>query len=151
MQHYVVGFLFNWKQDRVVLIRKTKPDWQAGKLNGVGGKIELGETPYEAMAREFQEETGVAIDPSFWIYVAVMANGTRIKQGDVYLHVFAAKFANVLQRVRQTTEEIPSVFTTWEAVNHPDVLHNLRWLIPLCSNALQHCCWEPIDMPNGIR
>ena len=37
---YVVGFAFNKEKTKVLLIKKTKPDWQAGQLNGIGGKIE---------------------------------------------------------------------------------------------------------------
>jgi len=54
---YVVGFLFSEDQSRVLLVWKNRPAWQNGKLNGVGGKIEAGETPLQAMEREFKEET----------------------------------------------------------------------------------------------
>lgn len=64
--NYVVGFLFNHDLSQVALIRKIKPQWQAGKLNGVGGKIEPGETPLEAMVREFKEETGAYVPPDDW-------------------------------------------------------------------------------------
>ena len=55
---YVAGFLFSPDRSRVLLIRKNRPAWQAGKLNGLGGKIEPGETPPQAMRREFREEQG---------------------------------------------------------------------------------------------
>lgn len=55
---YVLGFMFNEDESKVLLIMKNRPAWQAGKLNGVGGKIEAGETPIQAMEREFAEETG---------------------------------------------------------------------------------------------
>lgn len=61
MQEYACGFLFSEDRSRVLLIRKRRPAWQAGKLNGVGGKIEPGETPLQAMRREFREEAGVDI------------------------------------------------------------------------------------------
>lgn len=57
-QQYVVGLAVN--QGWVALIRKAKPAWQAGRLNGIGGKVEPGEDPQLAMAREFEEEAGVA-------------------------------------------------------------------------------------------
>lgn len=53
---YVCGFLVYGHS--VALMRKNRPQWQVGKLNGIGGKIEDGETAAEAMRREFQEETG---------------------------------------------------------------------------------------------
>src|SRR5690242_8153539 len=59
-QEYVVGFALD-NFGRVALIRKNRPDWQKGSLNGIGGHIEQGETAYAAMVREFQEETGVEI------------------------------------------------------------------------------------------
>ena len=55
---YVVGLMFNKSMSQVALIRKQKPKWQAGLLNGIGGKIEDGETGLDAMRREFYEETG---------------------------------------------------------------------------------------------
>lgn len=55
---YVLGFMFNLAESKVLLVWKNRPAWQAGKLNGVGGKIEEGETPIQAMNREFAEETG---------------------------------------------------------------------------------------------
>lgn len=54
---FVLGFLFSEDGSRVLLVWKNRPAWQNGKLNGVGGKIEPGETPLQAMKREFLEET----------------------------------------------------------------------------------------------
>lgn len=58
--NYVLGFLFTHDKRFVALIEKTKPEDQAGLLNGVGGKMDQGpdESPNEAMIREFREETG---------------------------------------------------------------------------------------------
>ena len=55
----VVGFMFSVLKSSVVLIKKERPKWQEGKLNGVGGKVEKGESPFDAMKREFLEETGL--------------------------------------------------------------------------------------------
>lgn len=59
MKRYVLGFMFSEDGTQVALIKKTKPEWQAGKLNGIGGKIEEKEAMHEAMIREFEEETGL--------------------------------------------------------------------------------------------
>jgi hypothetical protein len=66
MTRYVLGFMV-WGS-LVSLIRKKRPKWQAGKLNGVGGHVEEGEPPRNAMAREFFEETGVKTSPDLWEY-----------------------------------------------------------------------------------
>lgn len=59
---YCCGFLFNHELTLVALIRKLKPTWQAGKLNGIGGHIEVtDESPLAAQRREFNEEAGMDI------------------------------------------------------------------------------------------
>ena len=45
IKEYVAGFLFSRDGSLLALILKNKPDWQKGKLNAIGGKIEDGETP----------------------------------------------------------------------------------------------------------
>ncbi len=70
MKSHVLGFLFNNEGSQVVLIRKNRPDWQSGLLNGIGGKIEQPETARMAMAREFKEESGVESNPEAWRYFA---------------------------------------------------------------------------------
>ena len=68
---YVLGFLFDIAGESVVLIQKTKPAWQAGRFNAVGGKIEAGELPSQAMQREFKEEAG--LDIGVWEHTATLA------------------------------------------------------------------------------
>ncbi len=50
MKRWVVGFLFNTKGE-IALISKTHPEWQAGKLNGVGGAVEGEETQLERIRK----------------------------------------------------------------------------------------------------
>lgn len=95
-KEYCLGFLFDPPFENVVLIKKNRPEWQAGKLNGVGGKIEEGETPLEAMVREFWEETTVLL-PS-WKYVEKLT----FEGASVY--VFAA-CSQLLKDVRSNTDE----------------------------------------------
>ena len=61
MIKYVVGIIFDDTHENTLLIRKQRPIWQLGKLNGVGGKIEENETSYEAMVRECEEECGLVL------------------------------------------------------------------------------------------
>ena len=60
-QHYVLGLLFRGCYSGVVLIEKTKPQWQAGLLNGIGGKVEPGESAFDAATRELREELDVSV------------------------------------------------------------------------------------------
>ena len=91
---YVVGFLFSNDRRWVTLIEKKRPDWQAGKLNGVGGKVEKGEAINDAMVREFREGTGVSTKWTDWEEFALL----RGDHGAVYIfralnteHFFLAK------------------------------------------------------------
>ena len=54
MSAYTLGFVFDSSQEKVLLVHKQRPAWQAGKVNGIGGKVELGETPHTGIVRECQ-------------------------------------------------------------------------------------------------
>ncbi|HOP65884.1 MAG TPA: 8-oxo-dGTP diphosphatase [Bacilli bacterium] len=47
------------RKDDQILLALKKRGFGVGKYNGVGGKLEPGETPEEAMIRETEEEIGV--------------------------------------------------------------------------------------------
>ncbi|HEX8911117.1 MAG TPA: NUDIX domain-containing protein [Humisphaera sp.] len=119
MQHYACGFLFSPDRARVLLIRKRRPAWQAGKLNGVGGKVEPGETPADAMAREFREEAGLSV--AGWEPVL------RLAGPDWVGHFFRA-FGDV-DAARSMTDEQLEIHPA--ATPPAEVIPNLRWMIPM--------------------
>lgn len=47
------------KKDNKIMLALKKKGFGAGKYNGIGGKLELGETPEQAMLREAYEEAGI--------------------------------------------------------------------------------------------
>ena len=55
---FTLGITFSADGQHVYLMRKDHPNFQAGKLNGVGGKLEPGETFADCMAREGREVSG---------------------------------------------------------------------------------------------
>ena len=57
--NYVVGIVTDGS--KILLLRKNNPDWQKGLYNGVGGKVDLDETPLEAIKRGCQKEVGLEI------------------------------------------------------------------------------------------
>ena len=71
---YVLGFMFSEDHDHVVVIEKNKPEWQKGKLNVPGGKVDSGEKPIEAVIREFREETGYETRSGDWSHFARMVS-----------------------------------------------------------------------------
>lgn len=126
MQEYVLGFLFNETKDKVVLLRKLRPLWQAGRLNGVGGKIETGESPAEAMRREFREEAGV--DVTAWDLFA------RLNHDKWRVFVFSAFDSKVLSNVVAKTDEALQIIPADAMSLHTDSISNLQWLVPLARN-----------------
>lgn len=120
MQGYVCGFLFSPDRARVLLIRKRRPDWQKGKLNGVGGKIEHGESPACAMRREFCEEAGLDIDD--WREVVVLTGP------DWQGHFFRA-VGDIIDAARAITDEQLEIHPVAKLPS--DTIPNLHWLIPL--------------------
>ena len=46
---------------KTLMLKRCKPDDQCGKYNGLGGKVEFGESPQEAMIREVNEESGLLV------------------------------------------------------------------------------------------
>ena len=117
---YVNGFLFSPDYSQVVLIEKQKPEWQAGKLNGVGGKIEPGEAPEQAMRREFFEETGLDV-PAWQLFCKLNWRGGCVHFfraiGDVNRTYTVEK-----EIIRKVPVEHLSVFK---------IIPNLLWLVPM--------------------
>jgi 8-oxo-dGTP diphosphatase len=119
--HYSAGFLFSHAKDRVLLIRKNRPAWMHGMLNGIGGHIEPGETPHDCMVRECKEETGLDV-PEWKQFVTL-----RIPSKAV-IHFFAST-GPVFHARKTTDEELYLAYTA--EVNSLHTIPNLRWLIPM--------------------
>lgn len=137
MTEYVCGLLFSESRETVALVHKQKPAWQAGKLNGPGGKIERRETPPEAMAREFAKETGVEIAPEQWQPLAVL------RGVDFTVHFFAA-FDNMVFCCRTIEAEQIIVGSVAGALAGEALIPNLRVLIPLALD--RSGIVKPVDM-----
>lgn len=127
--NYVLGFVFDLKMENVVLIRKKKPAWQEGLLNGVGGKIEPGESPLQAMIREYEEEANLRLWPSTWNYLATVA-------GDDWFMSCYYAVGNIIYEFAETpdgAEEEIEKWPVWAVLGAVDIIPNLRYLIPLAQ------------------
>lgn len=126
---YVVGFQFNPERTKVALIRKSKPEWQRGLLNGVGGKIEQSDgSALAAMVREFKEETGVVTD--VWLHYA------RMEGGDWAVECFCC--TGNLNWLRSAEEEpIEIIDLDGRTLARADVIENLPWLINLALDSME--------------
>lgn len=126
---YVAGFMFS-TPTFVALIRKRRPSWQAGRYNAIGGKVELYETPAEAMVREFKEETSYESSLDDW---RLFCRLTHPHRGG-YVYFFVASFDKAKGVVQQTTDELVDwihIPTLFDGVAREKMIPNLRWLIPM--------------------
>lgn len=127
MIRYVLGFAFD-PHGRLALIKKLRPDWQAGKWNGVGGKLEATDhSTAHAMAREFAEETGVSIPADQWRNVAHME-----RDGVWTCDVFTVQHDSVANVRTCTDEEVRLVTCRWFDKNQHLALENVATLIQVC-------------------
>lgn len=119
---YVVGFMFSAELRTVLLMIKNRPDWQRGKLNGIGGRIEENETPEQAMQREFAEETNVY--ETGWNLFATLSD----ERGWI-VHFFYAK--GDIGKAETVTDETVIPFSLKDLGDDPAIIPNLTWLIPM--------------------
>ena len=122
MQAYTLGFLFSKDGNVVWLIRKKRPTWQAGLLNGVGGHIEKDESAIDAMIREFKEEAGLSI--ADWNHFCTISDDINY---ECYCYL---AFSDEMPKT-ETEEEI-----VWYPTNclPKDVVFNLHWMVPMALN-----------------
>jgi len=126
VQQYACGFLFSIDRSHVLLIRKRRPAWQAGRLNGIGGKVEPGETFAQAMQREFREEA--FLDLSDWQPALQLSGQDDTVSSRTWSATFFRAFGD-LHRARATTDEMLEIHRV-DALPL-EVIPNLRWIIPL--------------------
>lgn len=135
-QQYVCGFAFDPSREFVVLIRKNRPEWQKGKRNGVGGKMEEHhETIYHAQEREFFEETGVRIPASQWRHFCTLSD---TRTGAV-IH-FLETTTDIVHEVKSKTDEKVELREV-ARLKDAQCVRSVAWLIPLAldgSKSLAH-------------
>lgn len=137
---YVAGLVFC--DNHVLLIRKNRPNWMNGKLNGIGGHIELGENPIDAMKREFTEETGLT-SPN-WTPFAILTGSVADKAKlNWSVYWFTTTIPNKETFKPKLTTDEPVHWYNLGRVDYHPIVPNLRWLI--------HMALERISNTNIVR
>lgn len=114
-------------------MRRTRPAWQAGCVNALGGKLAESESAADAARREVREEAGVDVEG--WTEVLVW------EDREYTMHVLQA----VSDRAREVrTMEDQEVFLADVAELPREVIDNLRWLVPLALD-------EDVALPVRVR
>lgn len=138
MKRYVVGFVFTADYEQVLLMTKNRPDWQIGRMNGIGGKIEADEPDVSAIVRESKEESDLDISEQEWVLCCTST------APDWEVLFFGAVLPGRLADAKSVTDE-PVAWYSTETLP-ANVIDNLRWLIPLSINRL-----KKVDALGSVR
>lgn len=138
MKAYVVGFVFDVGMNHVLLIHKNRPEWQKGFVNGLGGKIEEGESSLAAVAREIQEESSLEIAEDAWLYAG------RIYSETLSVEFFGSVYEGAMSDARTVEDE----FIEWFPVSQlpHNVIENLKWLIPIVIDKMKNQLIKEFDV-----
>jgi len=136
MKHYCLGFIFTPSGDHLWMVRKNRPEWQAGLLNGIGGKleVELGEDGIQAQVRETFEETGWQSHYHDWRSFHTM------KFEDATVYCYTTKTDAVLMSM--TDEEIVLVDVDEASRWNRRMVDNMFYLIPMAWAACGYDFWS---------
>lgn len=138
MQKYVVGFVFDTTMEHVLLIHKNRPEWQNGLINGLGGKIEKGESPTEAVAREIKEESGLITKEDAWVYIGVIESNT----------FSVAMFGYIYEGAMTDAQSMEDEHIEWFPVHAlpANVIQNIPWLVPITIDKIQNQKFETFSV-----
>lgn len=128
---YTYTICFIKQRNRILLLNREKPRWM-GSWNGIGGKIEEGETPTECVLREVYEETEIKLDNI--IYKGTI-NRIYNNSQEGEIHAFIADLSDdyVYNTPRQSSEGI----IDWKSISwilHPEntgVATNIPKFLPI--------------------
>ena len=130
---FVLALLYSMDGRQVVLMKRTRPSWQAGRVNALGGGILVGETAASAARREVREECGVDVEE--WSEVLVW------EDAEYRMHVMRAMSSRATEA---RTLEDQEVFLASVDALPENVIDNLRWLVPLALD-------RDVSLPIEVR
>ncbi len=120
--------LFLLREDKKeVLLAMKKRGFGEGKWNGVGGKVEEGETVTQAVIREAQEEIGVGIDEEHLIARGEIEFSFE-HPNDMHLlvHIFTT---TVWEGTPSESEEMKPVWYSFDSVPYQEMwVDDPHWL-----------------------
>jgi 8-oxo-dGTP diphosphatase len=138
---YTLCFIRHQPTDQILMLLRRYPP-NEGYLNGVGGKIEPDEVPWEANIREVAEETGIPLDEARFggIVTWPLTPGVKCRGG---MFVYTADLPHGMTPwtgITQTTEGDLRWFSTDSACRGSGVVDNIPYFLPrLLGN------FEPVE------
>lgn len=129
MKKYTVGFIFDKELEKVLLVHKTAPEWQVGLINGVGGKMEEGESGIDCIVREIKEETNLDVEKDSVHFVGALTE--PLAYVEVFGYIYEGELFEAYVFEKEKIE--------WFAVKDlpKNMITNLNWLIPLTLEKLK--------------
>ncbi len=129
MKHtaYVLTFMFDINHEWVWLIEKQKPAWQKGCLNGIGGKIEEGETHDAAAARELHEESGLLVEQNDLTYIGLM-RGKNNDESSFEVHIYAGTTFRELHTMEEEKIDCYEVCSLYQQ----NTIENVPMIVEAC-------------------
>jgi len=127
MKELQMTLLFLFRDNQILLAMK-KRGFGVGKYNGIGGKLEPGETVEQAMVRETQEE--ITVTPTQYKKCGV-TKFDEYRDGEhimVYVHVF---IADSFEGEPQETEEMRPVWVDVDKIPWEQMYATDREWLPI--------------------
>lgn len=136
---YVLGFVFDETKEHVLLIRKNRPDFQKGKLNGLGGAKEKEDADLLiAIKRETKEEANLEIE-NYEPYYVYGHDGDEFQMTVFRAFIPLAE----LKKFQTTTDEKLKLIKVKDLLKYP-LVNEVETLINtalkseyICSNNMQ--------------
>ncbi|MCS7459030.1 8-oxo-dGTP diphosphatase [Paenibacillus doosanensis] len=101
------------KEDRVLMINRHHAPLK-GMWNGVGGKLEPGETPYDSVIREAWEETGIGLRSARFGGIVTWETDGRFAGG---MYVYTADLPEEYKDAFASPAESEEGILAWKAVD----------------------------------
>jgi len=127
MKNYVTTLLLLRKDNKILLAMK-KRGFGEGKYNGVGGKLEEGETPEQAMLRETKEE--INITPTKYEKVAII-DFLEYNKGEQFTLTFHLYLATDWDKEPEETEEMKPEWFDIDKIPYDNMFPDDKYWLPL--------------------
>lgn len=147
-QLYVATLAFKRNQSMVAMVRKTRgPAILHGKWNGIGGKIDLGESPVGAAIRELHEEAGIVVQKDDMVSIEHQRfNILTTEECHVYWYAVNVPNGTEMPDANDVGELLKWVPTNWLShLGCPIATSpNIEYLVPKAVTFLRK---DPLDRP----
>lgn len=131
--------------NKILLLNREKPGWM-GSWNGVGGRIEPNETPFECVVREVREETGIQLNEVD--YTGIVTWQEDGNAGGMYVFIAEVNDGYLFDSPIKTDEGI----LDWKELDwvlspkNTGIVSNIQRFLPRMLNAEElkeyHCVYE---------